>query len=78
MFRLFSIVVERNKVEVARSDVAATFAVSGLDVWLYPDPEDRRSHFSLGGSTSAGQGQGSASSIVTAGYTRSFGGKAAH
>ncbi len=74
-YQLLSVTLERNRIQVAEADVNVTFAVSGVDLWVYPDPEDRGSHVSLGASTSSGQGQESATSIFTAGYTMSFGGK---
>ncbi|MBI4816722.1 MAG: hypothetical protein HY791_10715 [Deltaproteobacteria bacterium] len=70
---LASVVVEQNGVELINADVALTTATTGFDVWLYINPENRKSHFSLG--LLGTLFQPTSSFIVTLGYSFGFGGE---
>jgi hypothetical protein len=71
VYRLMTVSVDRGGVRATSPDLKMTWFVPGLDVWIYTDPKERRSHFGLGGSASVGQD--TKTEIFQISYTFAFG-----
>ncbi|MBI2374433.1 MAG: hypothetical protein HYV07_10600 [Deltaproteobacteria bacterium] len=70
---LASVTVEENGIELINADVSLTTPTFGFDVWVYLDPDERRSHLGLG--VLGTLFQPTESFIITLGYSFGFGGE---